>query len=94
MAVVLWTQRAEQDLEDILAYYIEEAGIRVAQSIYKRIRAHVETLKQFPERVRSGRVAGTRECVIPRLPFIAVIQVEGDKVVVLSMLHTARKYPP
>ena len=93
MAVVSWTQGAEQDLEDILVYYFEEAGIRVAQSIYRRIRTHVETLKNFPERVRPGLVAGTRECVIPRLPFIALIQVEGDKVVVLSVLHTARKYP-
>ena len=93
MAVVLWTQRAEQDLEEILAYYIEEAGMRVGQSIYTRIRANVETLKQFPERARPGRVVGTRECVIARLPFVAVIQVEGDRAIVLNVLHTARKYP-
>ena len=51
-------------------------------------------LKQFPEHVRPGRVVGTRECVIVRLPFVAVIQVQGDRVIVLNVLHTARKYPP
>lgn len=93
MAIVLWTQKAEQDLENILAHYHNEAGLRVAQSIYVRIRAQVQSLTQFSERTRLGRVAGTRECVIARLPFIAVIQVQGNEVVVLNVVHTARKYP-
>ena len=93
MAVVLWTERAEQDLEDILTYYLSAAGVRVAKSIYGRIRTQVQSLKQFPERARPGRVAGTREYVIARLPFIAVIQVQGDAVFILDIVHTARKYP-
>ena len=93
MAVVHWTARAEQDLEDILAYYQNEAGAHVAQSIYVRIRSSVQSLQQFPERARIGRVAGTRECVIARLPFIVVIQAQEDYVHVLNVIHTARKYP-
>ena len=93
MAVVQWTSRAEQDLEDILLYYLSEAGVQVAHSIYVRIRASVQSLQQFPERTRIGRVAGTRECVIARLPFIVVIQVQEDKILVLNVAHTARKYP-
>ena len=93
MAVVLWTQRASQDLEDILSYYIDEAGLQVAQSIYGRICAQVQSLHSFSERTRSGRVSGTRELVIPRLPYIVVIQIERDRVFVLNVLHTARKYP-
>ena len=93
MTVVIWTQRAEQDLENILAHYLDEAGLQVAQSIYVRIRAQVQSLQQFSQRTRIGRVAGTREQVISRLPYIAVLQVEGDKVFVLNVVHTARKYP-
>ncbi|MBM3344104.1 MAG: type II toxin-antitoxin system RelE/ParE family toxin [Betaproteobacteria bacterium] len=94
MADVFSTEGAEQDLEDILAHYLAEAGIEVAQSIYLRIRAAAQSLKDFPERTRIGRVAGTRELVIARLPYIVVIQVDGDRVLVLNLIHTARKYPP
>ena len=93
MTVVLWTETAEQDIEDILTYYFDEAGVRVAQSIYVRIRAQVQSLAQFPERARPGRVAGTREFVIARLPFIAVIQVQSDAFFIPNIVHTARKYP-
>lgn len=94
MADVFWTEGAEQDLEDILAYYLTEAGIEVAQSIFLRIRTAVQSLREFPERTRTGRVAGTRELVIARLPYIAVIQVERERVLVLNLIHTARKFPP
>lgn len=94
MADVFWTEGAEQDLEDILAYYLTEAGIEVAQSIYLRIRAAVQNLKDFPERTRIGQIAGTRELVIARLPYIAVIQVESERLLVLNLIHKARKFPP
>jgi toxin ParE1/3/4 len=93
MAVVLWTGRAERDLEGILEYALTEYGQRIAESIYLRIRTQVAGLKDFPARSRPGRVAGTREYVITRLPFIAVIELDGDTVHVLSLLHTAKNYP-
>ena len=93
MTVITWTQRAEQDLENILAHYLNEAGLQVAQSIFVRIHAQVQSLQQFSQRTRIGRVAGTRELIIPRLPYIVVIQVKADKVFVLNVVHTARQYP-
>ncbi len=67
--------------------------MRVAYGIYDRIKASVQSLRQFPERTRIGRVAGTRECVVARLPFMVVVQVEGRNVRVLNVIHTARKFP-
>ncbi len=93
MTVVTWTQRAQQDLENILAHYLDEAGLQVAQSIYVRIHAQVQSLQQFSQRTRIGRVAGTRELIISRLPYIVVIQVKAEKVFVLNVVHTARQYP-
>jgi toxin ParE1/3/4 len=91
---VRWTQQGESDLENILSWYAQEAGLRVAQAIYTRVREQVGSLAQFPQRCRPGRVAGTREYVITRLPFIAVVHVDADTVYVLNLVHTARKYPP
>lgn len=93
MFKINWTEEAEQDLENILLYYLEQAGLRVAEAVYNRIRDQVGQLDSSPECTRVGRVQGTRECVISRVPYIAVIDVGHDTVTVLSVVHTARKYP-
>lgn len=94
MFQVEWTREAEQDLENILTYYLSEAGLRVASAIFARIKDQVGALKLFPQRCRPGRVADTREYVLHRLPYIAVVHVGEDTVFVLNIIHTARKYPP
>lgn len=93
MFKIQWTAEAERDLEDILLYYVDQAGLHVAEAVYTRIREHVGRIGMFPESARPGRVPGTRECVISRLPYIAVIDVGAEAVTVLSVVHTARKYP-
>lgn len=90
---VAWTTQAEQDLEDLLSYYLEEAGLRVASAIYERIKTQVGTLTMFPQRCRPGRVPGTREYVLHRLPYVAVVQIGENTVSVLNVIHTARKFP-
>ena len=94
MFKVEWTKEAEQDLETVLSYYLEVAGLQVANAIYVRIREQVGSLKLSPHRCRPGRVAGTKEYVLHRLPYIAVVDVGDDTVSVLNFVHTARKYPP
>ncbi len=94
MFKICWSEEAEQDLENILLYYLEQVGMRVAESVYGRIRNQVGALEKFPERSRAGRVSGTREYVISQLPYIAVIEVAKDAVIVLNIIHTAKKYPP
>ena len=94
MFKVEWTDEAERDLEDILLYYLEQAGHGVAESVYSRIREQIGSLDAFPERARPGRVAGTREYVVSRLPYIAIVDVADECVTVLNLVHTARKYPP
>lgn len=94
MFKVEWTDEAERDLEDILLYYLEEAGHGVAESLYAGIREQIGSLESFPECARPGRVPGIREFVVSRLPYIAIVHVGDDAVTVLSLIHTARKYPP
>lgn len=94
MLKVEWTDGAEQDLEIILTYYLEEAGDLVASAIFVRIKEQIGSLKLFPHRCRPGRVADTREYVLHRLPFIAEVHIGEDAVSVLNVIHTARKYPP
>ncbi|MGC1951705.1 MAG: type II toxin-antitoxin system RelE/ParE family toxin [Gammaproteobacteria bacterium] len=40
---------------------------------------------------RLGRVEGTRELVIPKLPYIVAYAVSGDQLAVRAVLHHARR---
>ena len=91
---ILWTDEALDDLAEIAAYYYAEASPRTAESVERRIIEQVEGLPPFPERVRkSDRVSGARELVVNRLPYIVFVQLLPDAIVVLNVIHAARKFP-
>ena len=91
---IVWTDEAVDDLEEILAYYYAEAGPRTAEAVERRIVEQVEGLPPFLERIRkSERVPGARELVINRLPYIAFVKLLPDAILVLNVVHTARKFP-
>ncbi|AVR89923.1 type II toxin-antitoxin system RelE/ParE family toxin [Thauera aromatica] len=91
---IFWTDEALDDLGEILAYYHLEAGPATAGAVQKRIVAEIEALRTFPERIRvSDRIPGTRELVVRRLPYVVFVKVAPDGIVVLNVVHTARKFP-
>jgi toxin ParE1/3/4 len=50
-------------------------------------------LTEHPYSGRKGRVEGTRELVISRMPYIAAYVVEEGYIAILAVLHHARKWP-
>ena len=91
---IVWSEAALDDLAAILVYYLEQAGPATAARVEARIIERIETLRAFPESIpTSERVPGTRELVIQRLPYIAFVQVFPDRILVLNLIHTARKFP-
>ena len=50
-------------------------------------------LQRFPRSGRPGRVAGTRELVIIRTPYIAVYRIIDDTIHVLRARHSSRQWP-
>ena len=91
---ILWIGEALDDLEEILACYYAEVGPRTAEAVQRRIVEQVEGLPPFPERIRkSERIPGARELVINRLPCIAFVKLLPDAILVLNVVHTARKFP-
>jgi addiction module RelE/StbE family toxin len=91
---VLWLDRAEADLDEIFEYLVERDR-RAARRVLDTIRERVAQLGDQPRSGRPGRVAGTRELVITRTPYIVAytIDPEIDAVVVLRVLHAARRWP-
>ncbi|RXT52650.1 addiction module toxin RelE [Bosea sp. Tri-44] len=89
---VVWSPFALADRDEIFSY-IEADNPKVAAEIDERIASAVHRLLRFPESGRPGRVAGTRELVVPRTPYIAIYGVMSDKVRILRVLHGARMWP-
>jgi toxin ParE1/3/4 len=50
-------------------------------------------LRNNPEFGRTGRVAGTRELVIPKTPFIVLYRVNGQSLEILRIYHAAQRRP-
>jgi len=67
-----WTRPALADLEGI-GDFIARDNPNAADRIVMRIVKAVEMLRDHPHLGRAGRIAGTRELVIPETPYIVPI---------------------
>jgi toxin ParE1/3/4 len=77
---LVWSAFALSDRDEIYDY-IESESPRSAAMMDERITGRV------------GRVKGTRECVIPRSPYIAAYTVTGEIIRILRVLHGAQLWP-
>ena len=89
---VKWLEEAGQDLIDIRTYIAHEHP-DTAQSVAQRILETIAYLRDHPEIGRTGRITGTRELVIPGLPYIVPYRVKGNVIEILGVLHGAREWP-
>ena len=90
--IVRYTRQALADLDEAREFISLERPT-AALATGQRIREAISGLSRFPERGRPGRVAGTRELVIPSTSFVAAYRLGAGHVDVLAILHTARKWP-
>jgi toxin ParE1/3/4 len=93
---VHWSRDALDDIKAQLAFIARDnrtAALRVAE----RIRDTAEALGKRPTG-RSGRVTGTYEKSVGRLPYViayALAERAGQEIVViLRVIHTSRNWPP
>lgn len=89
---VVVSPQAKQDLEEIFDYILEENPV-MAQVVLDRLRVAILRLADMPQMGRAGRVAGTRELVVPKTPFLIPYQVAGRTLEILRVYHGARQWP-
>lgn len=82
-------QYALDDRNNIFSYIDPRAAVHVDEEIVRAARR----LLDFPESGRPGRIAGTRELVVPRTPYIAAYVVMADRICILRILHGAQYGP-
>jgi plasmid stabilization system protein ParE len=90
---LLFDDRALGDLEDIHRWIAQDSA-RAAKAVIDRIFASTELLGSFPYMGRAGRDEGTREWVIPRLPYIVVYEIDhvANEVIVIAVFHGAQDW--
>lgn len=88
-----WSPAAVADLKTIAEWIEHDRDLETANRIARAIYEAVQSLQTMPYRGRLGWLDDTRELVIPRLPYIIVYQVLEERVVILNVLHGARRWP-
>jgi len=91
---LVFDDRAIGDLEDIYRWIAQE-NPEAARAVVDRIVASVELLASFPYMGRPGRDEGTREWVVPRLPYIVIYEVseKRDEAIIIAVFHGAQDWP-
>ncbi len=92
MISLTWTARARRARTAAIDYIAQDSP-KAALAQLGEIELQIKSLPDHPTRGRSGRVAGTRELVINRTPFIVVYRIEGDAIQILHFLHGAQRWP-
>ncbi len=89
---VKWLDKALDNLDEEMEYIAREDS-DAANQAFKHVMEQVNSLAQFPHKGRPGRVAGTRELVIQKYPFLVPYTIEYGCVVIIRVFHTSRQLP-
>ena len=89
---VIWFKRAVLDLKSVRDY-ITQDNPQAAQLVVQRIKDKVSLLREQPGMGRSGRVPNTKELLVDQTPFILPYRVRDNKIEILRVLHTSRRWP-
>lgn len=89
---IKWLRAAILDLDEI-EIHIAEGNPAAAIDLVVKIIKTVSLLQEQQGLGRPGRVPGTKELVVPGLPYIVPYRVKDGAVQVLRVYHTSRKWP-
>jgi toxin ParE1/3/4 len=92
MMRVQFSQAAQTDIQSIYDFISVENPM-AAKRVVAAIELATRRLQDFPLSGRGGAVEGTRELVIPQLPYIAVYVVGEDNVEIIAVFHAAQDKP-
>jgi toxin ParE1/3/4 len=89
---IVWSPRAIGHLAHLRSY-ITHDNPKAANRVATALLDAVERLAGLPNLGRPGRVAGTREMVVPGTPYVIPYRVRGDRLEVIAVFHGRQKWP-
>lgn len=87
-----WTPEALEDLDALFAY-IAADNPDAAAEVAIQVEGACGQLDIFPLLGRPGRSPGTREIVIPRIPYLVVYELQDGRAAILRVLHAKMRWP-
>lgn len=90
--IIRYSRAAQADIQSIFDYIARE-NQRAAARVVGLIESSILRLGLFPLSGRRGAIAGTRELVFSRLPYIAVYQIADERVEIIAVFHAAQNRP-
>lgn len=90
--IVVWSPRAISHLSAVRTHIARERPAAAA-SVATVLLQSVERLAEFPNLGRVGRVAGTRELVIPGTPYVIPYRVTANRLEVIAVFHGRQPWP-
>lgn len=76
---LVFDAKAISDIENIHRW-IAHDSLAVATAVVERLMSSIERLSSFPQMGREGLDTGTREWVVPRLPYIVVYELDDAEI--------------
>jgi toxin ParE1/3/4 len=89
---IRFSAEADHDL-DAIKSYIAKDNFAAAERTVIRILQSILYLQDYPRLGRPGIVPDTRELGILGLPYKAVYRIEGDTIMIVTIVHMSRIYP-
>ena len=89
---VRWTRKALDNLDNAVEF-ISADKPTAAATVALKIWNASQMLTEQPGMGRPGRVSGTRELVIPGLPYILPYLEKDGTVFILRVMHTSMRWP-
>jgi toxin ParE1/3/4 len=89
---ILWSRRAIANLTALRDYIAEDSPASAAM-VAQRVLTTIEMLAKQPQIGRPGRIAGTRELIVPGTPYIVPYRVRGDKLELIAVFHGRQNWP-
>jgi len=89
---VVWSPRAVEHLTHLRSYIARDIPKTANRVATARLSA-VERLAELPNLGRPGRVAGTREMVVPGTPYVIPYRIRGDRLEVIAVFQGRQKWP-
>ena len=82
---------AAKDLQEIVEYVTDKAGVAIGRKLESRLIRAIERLADFPEMGRTFARLGIGVRGVVSAPYIAFYRLDGDLVRILRVLHSSRK---
>lgn len=90
--IIVWSPRAIEHVAHLRSHIARE-NPKAANRIAGALLDAVERLPELPNLGRPGRIAGTRELVVPGTPYVIPYRLRADRLEVIAIFHGRQKWP-